>query len=60
MFTGATREHTAFEIDLHEIPQSILLPILEYCYTDDIRYVRGDMAVDLLMAANRFWYEVIR
>jgi len=54
MFTGGTKERTSFELEMHDIKHLAMLTVLEYCYTDDIRYINGDMAAELLIAASHF------
>jgi hypothetical protein len=56
MFTGGTKEKTANEIEMSDFGHLPLLTAIEYCYTDDVRYMDDFVAVDLLITANKLWY----
>jgi len=58
MFTGGTREKTAYEIEMIDFHHLSLLTAIEYCYTDDVRYMDDVIAVDLLITANKLWYGI--
>eukprot|EP00026_Physarum_polycephalum_P006773 Phypoly_transcript_06825.p1 GENE.Phypoly_transcript_06825~~Phypoly_transcript_06825.p1 ORF type:complete len:567 (+),score=87.26 Phypoly_transcript_06825:171-1703(+) len=53
MFTGGTKEKTAYEIEMSDFAHLPLLTAIEYCYTDDVRYMDDIIAVDLLITANK-------
>lgn len=56
MFTGGTKEKNEFEINMSDVTQLALLAAIEYCYTDDVRYMDDNICIDLLTTANKLWY----
>lgn len=58
MFTGGTKEKNEYEIEMAEFQYLPLLATMEYCYTDDIKFMDSTIAVDLLITSNKLWYVI--
>ncbi len=52
MLLGSMKESQLKEIVLQDMSHLVLLAVVEYCYTDDIKYLLDQVAVELLFAAN--------
>ena len=58
MFTGGTKEKTAYEVEMSGFGHLTFLTALESCYTDDVSSIvisDESMAADLLVAADILW-----
>jgi len=54
MFQSGLKEAQEKVIPLPLVKREIFLAIREYCYTGDIAEITGDIAIDLLSAANEY------
>lgn len=54
MLTGGLMESTQAVIDMVDISYDSLKAIVEFCYTDGITEIHGDMIMELLMKARLF------
>lgn len=54
MFTGAMRESKkSVEIPLPGVSHAVFLKFLEFVYTDDVTSLNDDIALDLLVFAEK-------
>ena len=57
MFLGQMKESQLGQIDMPELKHLVLLAVCEFCYTDDVKYVHGDWAIELIFAADLLRFE---
>ena len=54
MLTGGLLESTQTVVTMSDISYDTLKAIIEFCYTDDVTDIHGDMIMELLMKARLF------